>query len=157
MRRLQTVLEKINDPRFVEKLIVTLLLAGLALLFVEVRFEHQAVLAKKWQAWIPLIYSGLMVLIGPFALFFWNRGGKMLLAVAFSLAPIIGGFGFWLHSKGDPWMAICNVVKVVCMVPGKIPLDVEGPPVLAPLALGGLGLIGLVICASGLSYEAKSK
>lgn len=157
MRVLQPVLVKISEPRFVEKLVVALLLAGLALLFIEVRFEHQAVLAKKWQAWIPLVYSGLMVLLGPATLVFWNRGGKKLLAVAFCLAPIIGGIGFWFHSKGDPWMAFCNVVKVVCMMPGKIPLDVDGPPVLAPLALGGLGLVGVVICAAGLGSESKSK
>lgn len=32
------------------------------------------------------------------------------------------------------------------MVPGNIPLDAGGPPVLAPLALAGLGMLGLVIC-----------
>lgn len=148
--KVKALLRQIKEPQFMGKLVILLLLAGLALLFIEVRFEHQAVLGKRWQAWIPLFYCGLFMLTGPAGLLLWNRGGRIFLLTYFSLAPVIGAMGFWLHSKGDPWRAVCNVVKVVCMVPGKVALDVDGPPVLAPLALVGLGLLGLVICNANL-------
>lgn len=139
------------QPSIAQKLAVVLLLGGLALLLVEVRFEHQAVLGKKWQAWIPLAYTAIMLIAGPLGLFFWNRGGRFLLCAGFALAPLLGLIGFWFHSKADPWLALSRVYNVVWMTPGKIPLDVGGPPVLAPLALAGLGMLGLVICLATCS------
>lgn len=157
MNGIQALLRKFKEPQFMGKLLIFLLVAGLALLFVEVRFEHQAVLGKRWQAWIPLVYCGSLVLTGPAGLVLWNRGGRILLLAFFSLAPIIGASGFRFHSKGDPWRAVCNVIKVICMQPGRIPLDVDGPPVLAPLALVGLGVLGLVICNANLGNGAEGK
>ncbi|MBS2009899.1 MAG: hypothetical protein JST01_22810 [Cyanobacteria bacterium SZAS TMP-1] len=137
---------QLSKPRIAQKVAALMLLLGLALLLIEVRFEHQAVLGKKWQAWIPIIYSSIMLVAGGVSLTFWDRGGRLILKLGFGIAPVVGLTGFWLHSKGDPWMAMCMVLKVICMMPGKIPLDGGGPPVLAPLALAGLGLLGLVIC-----------
>lgn len=157
MNGIQALLRKFKEPQFMGKLLIFLLLAGLALLFVEIRFEHQAVLGKKWQAWIPLFYCGLLVLTGPAGLLLWNRGGRILLLVYFSFASVIGALGFWFHSKDDPWRDVCNVIKVVCMMPGRVALDVDGPPVLAPLALVGLGLLGLVICNANLGNGVDEK
>lgn len=148
---------KLREPAIAQKVAVALLLAGFCLLIVEVRFEHQAVLGKKWQAWMPIIYSALMFISGPIALFFWNRGGRIFLSVAFTLSPILGLLGFWFHSKGDPWLALCKVFKVICMMPGKIPMDTGGPPVLAPLALAGLGMLGIVLCSVACSTKPPEK
>lgn len=137
---------ELSKPRLAQKIAVLLLLFGLALFLVEVRFEHQAVLGKKWQAWIPLAYTSIMLVAGGFGLALWGRAGRLVLKLGFGISYLVGLTGFWLHSKGDPWMGLCMVLKVICMVPGKIPLDGGGPPVLAPLALAGLGLLGLVIC-----------
>jgi hypothetical protein len=86
MNGIQALLRKFKEPQFMGKLLIFLLVAGLALLFVEVRFEHQAVLGKRWQAWIPLVYCGSLVLTGPAGLVLWNRGGRILL-LAFFLSP----------------------------------------------------------------------
>ncbi len=154
-----TLVTKLSEPRIAQRLAVLLLLFGLALLLLEVRFEHQAVLGKRWQAWIPLAYTSIMLIVGGVSLAIWGRGGRLVLKLGFGIAQLVGLIGFWLHSKGDPWMAICTVLKVVCMMPGKIPLDGGGPPVLAPLALAGLGLLGLIIChvnCDGLSEQKQS-
>jgi hypothetical protein len=63
------MLSKLQDASVAQKLAIVLLLGGLGLLMVEIRFEHQAVLAKKWQAWIPLAYTSSMLAAGPLALF----------------------------------------------------------------------------------------
>jgi hypothetical protein len=43
-------------------------------------YEHQVVLAKKWQAWIPLVYATGMITAGGIGLSFWEAGGRKLLA-----------------------------------------------------------------------------
>ena len=151
------IVTTLSKPRIAQRMAVLLLLFGLALLLVEVRFEHQAVLGKKWQAWIPIAYTLAMLVAGGFGLALWGRGGHMIVKLGFGIAPLVGLTGFWLHSKGDPWMAMCMVLKVVCMMPGKIPLDGGGPPVLAPLALVGLGLLGMVICQANCDEVADPK
>jgi hypothetical protein len=148
---------ELSKPRIAQRVAVLLLLVGLALLLIEVRFEHQAVLGKMWQAWIPIAYTSIMLVAGGFGLAIWGRGGRMIVKLGFGIAPLVGLTGFWLHSKGDPWMAMCMVLKVVCMMPGKIPLDGGGPPVLAPLSLVGLGLLGLVICQANCDEVSDPK
>lgn len=157
MNIVRAILRKSREPLVAGKLLIFLLLAGLALLFIEVRFEHQAVLGRRWQAWLPLGYCAFVFLMGPVSLALWNRGGRRLLLICFSVAPLIGTLGFWFHSKGDPWRSVCTVMKVVCMQPGRIPLGVDGPPALAPLALVGLGLMGVVICSANLGNGADAK
>lgn len=151
------IVTKLSKPRIAQRMAVLLLLFGLALLLVEVRFEHQAVLGKKWQAWIPIAYTSIMLVGGGVGLATWEQGGRMMLKLGFGIAPLVGLTGFWLHSKGDPWMAMCMVLKVVCMMPGKIPLDGGGPPILAPLALAGLGLLGLLICQANCDEVSDLK
>lgn len=119
MNIVRAILRKSREPLVAGKLLIFLLLAGLALLFIEVRFEHQAVLGRRWQAWLPLGYCAFLFLMGPVSLALWNRGGRRLLLICFSVAPLIGTLGFWFHSKGDPWRSVCTVMKVVCMQPGR--------------------------------------
>lgn len=64
--------------------------------------------------------------------------------------------GFWFHSKGQPFTALCQVMKVICMSPGKIVTEDLGPPVLAPLSLVGLGLLGVVLCLQTENREAST-
>ncbi|HIA52537.1 MAG TPA: hypothetical protein EYN91_10675 [Candidatus Melainabacteria bacterium] len=147
----------IREPAKAQFVCIALLLGGLALLLVEVRFEHQAVLGKKWQAWIPIIYCCAMLVVGPLAMSLWQRSGRYLLAIGFALAPILGLVGFWFHSKAHPVLAMSKVFRVVCMTPGKIPMDADGPPVLAPLALAGLGLLGAVLCLTNATFSQKNR
>ncbi len=114
------MLDRVQDPVIVQKLAVFLLLSGLALLLIEIRFEHQVVLAKKWQAWIPLVYTADIITAGGIALFLWDAGGRKLLVWGFSIGIIIGLMGFWFHSKGQPFDAVLQVMKVICMSPGRI-------------------------------------
>lgn len=140
------MLKKLHDPWFAQKAAASLLLAGLGLLLIEVRFEHQVVLAKKWQSWIPLVYSGSMVGLGMAAIPFWQKWGRMALISGFLVGVIVGLLGFWFHSKSNPVKALSTVLHVVLSNPGKVLLDVDGPPVLAPLAVVGLTLVGAIIC-----------
>ena len=114
------MLRRLRDPEVAQKVAIILLIFGLALLLVEVRFEHQVVLAKKWQSWIPLIYTSAMLMAGGIGLPLWKRGGRKALMCGFAAGAIVGSLGFWFHSKGQPITAVCQVMKVICMSPGKI-------------------------------------
>jgi hypothetical protein len=126
-----------------------LLLGGISLLLVEIRFEHQAVLADKWQAWIPIGYLALALLLGTVALICFRRFGKNLLIVLFSGLAAVGIAGFCFHSLGKPVKQVSEVVSVDFSAPGQLKSD-DGeeshPPILAPLALVGLGLLGISVC-----------
>jgi hypothetical protein len=150
------IFTRLRDPLVAQKVAIILLISGLALLLVEVRFEHQVVLAKKWQSWIPLAYTTGMLVTGGIGLPLWQRGGRNALLCGFATGVIIGMLGFWFHSKGQPISALCQVMKVICMPPGRIITEDLGPPVLAPLSLIGLGLVGAVICLQDLGADRTS-
>jgi hypothetical protein len=131
------------------RIIVLLLLGGLASLMLDIRWEHRVELARQWETWIPLIYVGLMLIAGIIGLYKWNSWGRRVLQVGFSLALIVGTLGAWFHGGNDH---VGSVVRV--LTAWRVPLGTNGgvkvgstPPELAPLAFVGLGLIGLLVCS----------
>jgi hypothetical protein len=61
----------------------------------------------------------------------------------------VGIAGFCFHSLGKPVKQVSEVVSVDFSAPGQLKSD-DGeeshPPILAPLALVGLGLLGISVC-----------
>ena len=131
------------------RIIVLLLLGGLASLMLDIRWEHRVELARQWETWIPLIYVGLMLVVGLVGLYKWNSWGRRVLQVGFSLALIVGALGVWFHGGNDHVGSVLRVLTA-----WTVPLGTNGgvkvgstPPELAPLAFVGLGLIGLLACS----------
>jgi len=125
------------------KVIVLVLIAGFAMLVVDLRSEHVDVVRRNWLAWIPIVYSGAMVVLGAAALAGWERGGRQALLIAFAAAFLVGGFGFWFHNHGDLVSGVLTVLSAWTK-----PLHHEDvPPPLAPLSFAGLGLLGSLACA----------
>src|SRR5438270_9330196 len=130
-------------------IIVLLLLGGLAALMIDIRWEHRVELARQWETWIPLIYIGLMLIAGVIGLYNWNSWGRRVLQMGFSVCLVVGLLGTWFHSQKDP---VGNFRRV--LTAWTVPLGTNGgirtgstPPEMAPLALLGLGLIGLLCCS----------
>jgi len=134
-----------------ERRVTAALLGGAALLMVEVRFEHREVLAETWRAWIPLAFLALLLVAGVLAWLAWQRGGRKVLAALFGLSIAVGLVGAWFHSDGKPLKSMARIGAAWALKPGENGGQKPGaaPPVLAPLALCGLGLLGLLACASG--------
>jgi hypothetical protein len=128
--------------------VVAAVLGGAALLVAEVRFEHREVLGETWRAWLPLGYGTSLLLGGSVALLFWRRGGRRVLAALFTLALVVGALGIWFHSAGHPLAHLLQVLSAWKLPPGQDGGTKIGsaPPVLAPGAFWGLGLIGLIAC-----------
>jgi hypothetical protein len=140
------------------RIIVLVLLGGLASLMIDIRWEHRVELARRWETWIPLVYIGLMLLAGVVGLYRWESWGRMVLQVGFSLCLIVGALGTWFHSQKDP---VGNFRRV--LTAWTAPLGTNGgvktgttPPEMAPLAFIGLGLMGLLACSKCFQCEGDS-
>ncbi len=132
-----------------QKGLLLLLLGGILLLLVEIRFEHSTVMGEKWQAWIPCVYLLILALLIPLSLAFLRRFGRVMLVILFSGLVFVGTLGFFLHGKGKPLQRVWHVIATDLEQPGHVKIsddDEVSPPILAPLALVGLGTIGILVC-----------
>ncbi len=141
-----------------QRLILMSLAGGILLLVVEIRFEHSAVMGEKWQAWIPCIYLPIMLILMAVGIVFFRKFGKPLIVGLFAGLLVLGSLGFWFHSKAKPVASVLRVIATDFEEPGhlKAAEDQEetNPPVLAPLSLIGLGIIGIL--ASLLPVQEKN-
>jgi hypothetical protein len=109
---------------------------------VEVRYDHRSVLGEGPVAWIPIVYSILMMIGSVLGLFFWNRGGRQGLLAGYSIAIVVGLTGFWFHTDGRLLRSVRHELSAWVR---KIP-DEDKPPALAPLAFVGFGILGALVC-----------
>jgi hypothetical protein len=58
------------------KLIAAGVLGGFAFLLLDIRFEHRLVLSEKPVAWIPIVFSGTMLLLSVPSLIWWEPRGR---------------------------------------------------------------------------------
>jgi hypothetical protein len=120
--------------------------AAFAGLFMELRWEHREAIGETWHAWIPLVFCGAATLLGLLGVALWHGWGRALLLGCFAVACAIGVLGSFFHGGKHPIQRVERVVSAWTLKPGddggtKVG---EGPPVLAPGAFVGLGLIGLI-------------
>ena len=131
-----------------DQLLAAAVLGGAASLLLELRFEHREVLGETWRSWIPLVYCGLTLAAGAFAVVRWRTWGRVALGALFALGIVVGLAGFWFHTDGHLLGGVRDLLGA-----WRIPLGQNGgikmgsrPPALAPLAFCGLGTLGSLIC-----------
>jgi hypothetical protein len=129
-----------------DRLLTAVLVGGLAMLVLELRFEHREALGETWHAWIPLAYAATTLAVGSIALVRWSPGFRTALTVLFGVGLAVGLAGVWFHSGGHPVKSVLGVLSVWGLRPGQVgPIKMDGhPPALAPLAFCGLGTLGLL-------------
>lgn len=81
------------------RLIVLILVGAFGFLLLDIRMEHADVLNEYTISYLPLVYSGLMIVLSLVALFFWQSLGRQILFWAFAVALVVGVVGFWQISK----------------------------------------------------------
>jgi hypothetical protein len=72
---------------------------------------------------------------------YWNKTARLLMLPLFLLAFIIGGMGFYFHNHGNLREVVKSSVNAWADPKMNHP---DGPPQVAPLAFGGLGVIGIL-------------
>jgi hypothetical protein len=148
---------KSERPRFriplgwsINRLVVLALVGGFLGIVMDVRFEHITVVHEHAIGWTPIVYAGLMVIVSLAATIRWDRPTRRLLFWCCLAAFAVGAAGFWLHSHGHPTQAIWRVLTAWFTDSPH-----RGPPPLAPLSFGGLGLIGMLASAERLQPDRE--
>jgi hypothetical protein len=119
-----------------EKMIFLILGGGFLLTALEVRFMHRNQLAEHPLAWTPIVY-GVIAAVACFIALGIKKKPSIPLAIIFALGLPVAGAGLYLHLEDHP----DALRKIVAAHPGRG----GGPPALAPLSIGGLAMIGLVL------------
>lgn len=132
--------------RLIQLCLLLALLGGLGMLLLDIRYEHRAVLAEKWQAWIPILTLSTSLVLLPIGIVMLRKLGRQLLTLIFAALIVTGCLGFYFHSQGKPVERMTRLFQTVMQPPGHLqPSDDDSaPPILAPLALVGLGAIGIL-------------
>ena len=120
-----------------------LLMGGFAMLLLDIRFEHREAVGDVPFAWIPIVFSGVMLVLIPLAVAIWKKGGKYLLALGYSGAVIVGLLGCFFHAHGHFFEHMVKTLAVWQSLVTKIDQNAWFPPFFAPMAFDGLGTIGL--------------
>ena len=128
------------------KIVVLLLAATFVGLTIDLRYEHVDKVRRTWEAWIPIVYSGVMAVASVLGLSLWKRGGRQVLLIGFALSLIVGGLGFWFHNKRHPVGDVITVLQAWTSPEHHS----DRPPTLAPLFFCFLGVLGVLACARGL-------
>ena len=136
------------------------LAAGFLLLAVEIRYEHRNELTDHPIAWVPIIFSAVAALLCFLAL-----GNKAVVrnvaALVMACGVIVGFLGLREHTFGD-FSRTLKVLQPLGISVGEPQVRREegeegeegrprrrpeggGPPVLAPLSMAGLGILGAVL------------
>lgn len=151
-------------PNFwtLNKLIVLIVLGALAGLLLEIRYTHREVLGAEPLSWTPLVYSGVMLFAGGLGLLLWEHGGRKTLFWGFAIGLIIGPLGLWLHTLKQPVRGLQRELSawtqpIKSEEKHEEDAALERPPVMAPLSFFGLGLLGMVACASRFQPNAMEK
>lgn len=139
-----------NRPTWNLNRMVVLLLSGVyAGLVLDLRAEHIDVLRHHWTGWIPIVYCALAAAAGLTALLRWRPSSRRLFFWLSLCGIIVGLLGVWFHDRKD---LAENFLEVIQAWWAPIHRN-EGAPVLAPFALCGLGVLGMLACARRFQPE----
>jgi hypothetical protein len=120
-----------------EKLIFLALAGGFFVLFLDVRFEHRNEVLSRWESWIPIYYGLVASVCSLLSVWFLPRV-RWVVAGVFGLGLIVSGLGVYFHVDGD-WGGLMEILKA------SPKYESFGPPLVAPLGIGGLAIVGLIL------------
>jgi hypothetical protein len=159
----------------INRIVALVLAAGFVFLLVETRLEHDHLMARKPLVFIPMAFSLLGFLVSLAAAVRWRPVvAKMLLIVSLLAVPV-GLGGLWFHNEerieerggekqrpGEPAQGGGQVQSEQRVQAEQTPAGAQaggerqrieperrprrrGPPMLAPVAFLGMGLLGTLV------------
>lgn len=126
--------------------LVGFLASGCLFLLVEVFVEHREVFGEKAVAWSPIIVCGLALLVSLWAFAQWQPTAQKAVQIASLLLLIVGIAGLYFHNaerlSGEEHERERH--ETVEHERGEGHSEEHHAPPLAPLALSGMGVLGLM-------------
>jgi hypothetical protein len=135
------------------RLLVLVLTAGCLTLLIDIRYEHIDVVHETRISWIPLIYSGLLTLLGVWGFLRWSPASRVVLFWCYAVGLAVGLTGLWMHTQGAIFGGVIHVLSAWF----QHYHHEEVPPQLAPLAFCGIGLMGMLACAKVFQPQENAK
>jgi hypothetical protein len=121
---------------------------GFFFMMIDSTIEHWDILAEEWMAYIPILFSAVGAILGAIAVLKWNETWIRLLNVFLLASFLVAAGGLYFHLAEEDEDE---------MTEEKMELEAtekEKPP-LAPLAFGGLALVGLLGTARKWNAEVR--
>lgn len=139
-------------------LLFLVLAGGFATMAVEIRYLHRDVLGEEWQAAIPVVFSATAFVACVMALS-PARWLRTVVAAVMACGVFFGGYGTLLHSNGEP-AAFQRLITAAIVARADDDDDSERgsesePPVLAPLGIAGLSMVGFLLALPGRKHKPQ--
>jgi len=119
------------------RILVLVVTAGFAFLLIDTMIEHWGIFSKEPMAYIPVGFSVVGLLIGISAVLQWNERWIRYFQLFLFASFIVAAMGVYLHIGDD------DDEKQATEQIAQQKKEKE-KPLLAPLAFGGLAVIGLL-------------
>jgi len=117
-------------------MLVLVATAGFAFLLIDTTIEHWGIFSKELMAYIPVGFSVLGLLIGTAAVLQWNERWIRFFQLFLFASFIVAATGVYLHiGDDDEKQATVQVAQQQ---------KEKEKPLLAPLAFGGIAIVGLL-------------
>jgi glucan phosphoethanolaminetransferase (alkaline phosphatase superfamily) len=121
------------------RLLVFVVVLSFAFLMIDSFLEHKSVLTKEFMSFIPIVFSFIGLIIALIAALVWKERWIRLLHVFLMTGFLIAVAGVYFHVIEDD-----DEEKVVTTESREPAQEEKEKPPLAPLAFGGVALIGLL-------------
>ena len=130
----------------INRLIAYIVAGGFIFLLIETRIEHHEVMNEKLVACVPMIVSAVGVLLASLAAFLWKPKLIRVLHFYLILTMLVGLGGMFFHNE-DRFEAKHQEeteLRDDASHEHDAQQHEEHPPMLAPFAFVGLGVVGLL-------------
>jgi len=124
--------------------LVGFLAASCLFLLIEVLIEHREVFGERPIAWAPIVVCALTILTSFWAFAQWQPKARKALQVVSVLLLLVGLSGVYFHNADRLKGEHREEHEVIEHGEKEGGGDEHAPPPLAPLALSGMGILGLI-------------
>jgi len=120
------------------RLLVLVATVGFAFLLADTTIEHWEILTRELMAYVPLIFSGIGLILGMIAVLRWKEQWIRMFQIVLLGSFVVAAAGFYLHIREE------DEEKTTIPKVQQEEQKEKDKPLLAPFAFGGVAVVGLL-------------